>query len=197
MKCWLLDPCRFLKYIQLVKPDSIASHNQILTQIQMADALSPFPWYITANNIMHHNATAGKNSKVLHKHFSYSQHMTKEELTDQPIAGNNEPVETFHFLYRDLHQAPAVLRGSEVRHSLLHQYHFTSFTWSQSTLLFLPSSVILSFTVTPVLALQIFTPWIIMVSLSLSETLYLSLSGVSAAVRDVTLFFSHTHPNRR
>lgn len=72
--------------------------------------------------------------------------------------------------------------------------HFTSFTRSQSALLFLPSSVILPFTVTSCLSSHCkYSLPELSRSVSRSLTLYLSLSGVSAAVRNVTLFLSHTH----
>lgn len=160
-------------------------------------------WYITANNIMHHNTSA--NTSV-EKQQSATQTLLIFSAHD--IRGT----------YRSAHRRkqwtcrnfPFPLKGSSpnscsspgggaqsqsppsVSFHLLH-----SVSICPAVLTFLSHSL---FTVTSclsVLTLQIFPPWNILICLSLSETLRVSLSGVSAAVRNVTLFYNHAHVKHR
>lgn len=90
VKCWLLDPCRDLKYIQLFKSDS--------NSVTQSDNMYSNSRCIITLKTSRDTSLPTVLEKTAECHTNTSQHMTREELTVKPITANSEPVETFHFL---------------------------------------------------------------------------------------------------
>ncbi len=181
MKCWLLDPCRDLKYIQLFESDSNSvtqsdTNNMysncrcIITLKTSHDSSLPTTsWYKCGEKqqsatqtllIFSAHDTRGTHSLALHskqwtcRNFPFPLKGSSPSFCSSPEA-------------RGASQSPP--SGSSGSFHLLH-----SVSICPAVLTFLSHSPFYC-QILSVLALQIFTPWIITICLSLSDAVSFSL----------------------